>query len=555
MISKLRPFYSIGILILGISLFFNSCEKEHITTEENTQSKYKLSRVYNEDIQGNISVSQKLDAIAETLQHTEKNAQGRYNGVVFDLNLNEATYIEAQDGSYHSYTFSIGNDQINYNINNMVLSSHDNQEYEAFFVTYELNEQERAQIDNGQYIDLSQKTVVEAFDTSQLNVYEQKSGGTLFVTYETDCTCHETHADEGCTHPNIITEVYSFGNGSGGGGGSSSSNLGAGDGAPSGTGNLNTGGGGIVSSGSSTRHPSFVTSPINPDGSSSVASILTNFLQPELTTAQSNWINNPNNADTVQSLFDYLQDNESSAEARSFVLAMIDFYITDNWKDLLRQAVANGITSTAELTHKIYKKLSEIANDYPASISYINDVVDEFKEIADDAFDTDPQTMDWFDLFGIWLFELGDYDQDTINFDGDDTTTESLKQQEGVNQARQLALNKINNNDLDDPSVSNPWTYGQGEFYDGMQNGNMATSFMGSYITNVTITQNNDGSYTLTFEVTNTSSWDSATRLRIDNDGDGIHDGVFDNTTRNNQNTINLGGNINQIWTWTETVN
>ena len=186
-------------------------------------------------------------------------------------------------------------------------------------------------------------------------------------------------------------------------------------------------------------------------------------------------------------------------------------------------------------------------------------MVNEFRAIANEVFDTNPQTLNWEDLFGIWLFELGNYSiisgVETIEFDNGDITTTSLKQQEGVNEARQEALSKIANGDLTDPTVSHGWVYGQGEFYDGMQNGNIATSFLGSYTTDIDIVQYINGTYGLTFTVTNPSTWESATRLRIDNDGNGSHDGIFDNTNRNDPTTINLGGNINQTWTWTEIIN
>lgn len=283
-----------------------------------------------------------------------------------------------------------------------------------------------------------------------------------------------------------------------------------------------------------------------------------NYLAKEISTRlglfaqEEDWLEGLDEDPFVENLHMFL-DNDNSLEATLIGKEIISFYKESNWKTILRQAVANGITSTAEVMHKIYKKLSQIAQQYPSSISYINIVVDEFREIAEEEFDTNPQTLDWLDLFGIWLFELGQYPQNTINFDGNDTTTESLKQQEGVNEARQLALNKIANNDLIDPTVSHPWTYGQGEFYDGMANGNIATSFLGSYGTNITITQNTDGSYTLTFTVSNPSTWESATRLRIDNDNDGNHDGIFPN--KNRGDGIHLGGTINQTWIWTEIVN
>lgn len=56
--------------------------------------------------------------------------------------------------------------------------------------------------------------------------------------------------------------------------------------------------------------------------------------------------------------------------------------------------------------------------------------------------------------------------------------------------------------------------------------------------------QNTEGSFTLNFTVSNPSTWSSATRLRIDNDGDGTHDGIFPNKPRGKG--IHIGGNFNQ---------
>ena len=131
-------------------------------------------------------------------------------------------------------------------------------------------------------------------------------------------------------------------------------------------------------------------------------------------------------------------------------------------------------------------------------------------------------------------------------------TTNQLRNQEGVSQARQIAKNKIQNGIY--TITNHPWIYGQTQFYDGMSNGNLVTAFLGSYNTKVTIVNTSNGFF-LNFNVTNSSTWDSATRFRIDNDGDGIHDGIFPNTSRSNQNDLSMGGTFNQSWNWSEPVN
>lgn len=51
--------------------------------------------------------------------------------------------------------------------------------------------------------------------------------------------------------------------------------------------------------------------------------------------------------------------------------------------------------------------------------------------------------------------------------------------------------------------------------------------------------------YQFEFSVSNPSTWESATRLRIDNDNDENHDGIFSNKTRGNG--IHFEGNLTRI--------
>ena len=167
------------------------------------------------------------------------------------------------------------------------------------------------------------------------------------------------------------------------------------------------------------------------------------------------------------------------------------------------------------------------------------------RTVADTLTDTNPNTCDWTDLFNMWLFELGD---NPMLISEAATTIESLKQQEGYLEAKTMAINKINNGDF---SITNKtWQYGQGEFYTGMQNGNIATSFLGTYTISITTSLNSTGDRIITIKISNPSSWASATRLRIDNDGDGNHDEIIPSKSRGTG--INLGGNFKQNWEWTE---
>ena len=212
--------------LFGISFFLTNCEKETFEIEQTPNSKYSLSRIDLKQIQKNEALIEKIGSIKNSLKKTKSNSQARYQNVQFNLNLNFATYIEATDGSYHSYSFYIENDENNYNINNIVLSSTENNEYEADLVRYSLTEGERNQIDNGIEIDLIDKTTIESFDINQINMYGR--GGTCVVLVPVDRveSCSAGHNVSSCSTSccggcyDTVYEWQSVDCGGGGGGAS-----------------------------------------------------------------------------------------------------------------------------------------------------------------------------------------------------------------------------------------------------------------------------------------------------------------------------------------------
>ena len=183
--------------------------------------------------------------------------------------------------------------------------------------------------------------------------------------------------------------------------------------------------------------------------------------------------------------------------------------------------------------------------------------LDELKEHINPMVESDPNKMDWEDLFTMWLFELGASNMDinmennNINFVfGDDAkTTKDLQVQEGVLEARNKAIINIRDGSFTD--VDHTWSYDVNEFLDGVITMNTATSFLGSYYTEVKIHDNHDGTYRLDYRVSNISGWESATRLRVSHDHE-YHDGIIPNCDRNSG--VGLGGTISETWTWSETI-
>lgn len=232
----------------------------------------------------------------------------------------------------------------------------------------------------------------------------------------------------------------------------------------------------------------------------------------------------------------------------------IDSFI-DDLTTLLKQSFTNLVAGSAEIAHEIYEKVSNFLQQHPGATDTIRDYMREVEGYV--KVETDPNKMTWIDLFNIWLFERETSnmcrDQNgnlVFTFEDNAQTTKDLQTQEGVLQARDKAIAQIKDGNLSD--VKSSWTYDVDEFIDGVTNMNTATSFLGSYNTEVEIIDNHDGTYTLNYAVENPTGWESGTRLRVDHDGDNIHDGIIPNCERGDG--VGLGGTIREIWTWSETI-
>ena len=217
--------------------------------------------------------------------------------------------------------------------------------------------------------------------------------------------------------------------------------------------------------------------------------------------------------------------------------------------DPIKKSISKAITTSAEYAHALYNSAASIVQSHPQWIPMVNRSLSSIKKGVEKVTDMNPKTMGWLDLTNIWLFELGNTSEYT--FGPDANTTKQLMNQEGVSQARETAYNNIKKGKFD--IINHPWRYNPEQFYEGVTEGNAVTSFLGSYTTTVNIIPGkHDGEFILNFEVKNTSSWESATRLRKDNDGNGNNDGIIPSKERGLG--IRLGGNLRQTWRWSETI-
>ncbi|MCL6296566.1 hypothetical protein [Jejuia spongiicola] len=223
---KLKNLFKIGILIFGISLLTN-CQKQNDDlqeTEQDNNSKYLLTRYKQKEFKDNTKLINKLSSLKEKTKKSNVSSKSKDNSSKIDLDLSEATYIEDLENDYHSYTFSIYNEEENFNIKNIVISLSEDGSYEAFIVTYYLTEEEKQIIDQGLYINLDDNMSIESLDIDQINMMSRGGSGgcTVFVTTEVNCSCHsdENHEEAACGHPDIVTQSYRIPSCHDGGGGS-----------------------------------------------------------------------------------------------------------------------------------------------------------------------------------------------------------------------------------------------------------------------------------------------------------------------------------------------
>jgi hypothetical protein len=208
----------------------------------------------------------------------------------------------------------------------------------------------------------------------------------------------------------------------------------------------------------------------------------------------------------------------------------------------LKQTIVNTITASAE---DIYIFFAIHPSLYSGStLSAENLIADNLHKIGAYTVNTDTKTMSWSDLFSAWLIEEGGT---TFNFGPDDLTTQDIKQEPGVAQARGAVKAQIAQGTF--TGYNKLWSYGVNQFINSFSAYHTAIteSFVGSY--NVKVAKLEDGK--LQFTVDNDTDWESGTRLRKAASPNGSHQGIIPSRTRNDPG-IHLGGTIHETWTWTE---
>ena len=231
--TKILQQYMMRFLLIGVFILLVNCQKEDqsINTIHAVESNLKIKKTSQFKIQDQPEVRKKINEIESRIR-LEKQTQSKdvyFEDYDFRINTNDCTYIENDDGSYHSYTFPLyrtNNDNL---LENLLISLQPDGSYKAFLVTYFFSEHQKEQLLNNQEIignydfsfsDLENISFDTIFDKTTFN--EQTGCWESSTTYHTNPEGSWEY--EGyCPHPNgycsvtTITSVFGCHNSGGGG--------------------------------------------------------------------------------------------------------------------------------------------------------------------------------------------------------------------------------------------------------------------------------------------------------------------------------------------------
>ena len=74
--------------------------------------------------------------------------------------------------------------------------------------------------------------------------------------------------------------------------------------------------------------------------------------------------------------------------------------------DYLKQSLVTVVAETAELAHEVYNKVVPLLLEHPDAIKTLQEYLDELKEHINPMVESDPNKMDWEDLFTFVMLHL-----------------------------------------------------------------------------------------------------------------------------------------------------
>ncbi len=165
----LKNYLKLGILLFGISFLFINCEKDYIENfQEEIIPKLIVTIVDFSDVESNRKAFSKIEHIINPKNEATKNSKDTItsNEYGFSINTDYVKLIEI--GDYHSYTFQVIRKEDNGLFENLVISLNDEGNYDLLIISYDLTENELANLIFGNPIDLTNKITQTIIDDESI---------------------------------------------------------------------------------------------------------------------------------------------------------------------------------------------------------------------------------------------------------------------------------------------------------------------------------------------------------------------------------------------------
>jgi hypothetical protein len=247
--------------------------------------------------------------------------------------------------------------------------------------------------------------------------------------------------------------------------------------------------------------------------------------------------------------------------------------LSSNWptlealKQKVKHWISKGIYTTAKYTRDyIVIPMNTYAINNPNKVNWLNEnMIDKIRiDAVAPIVNFNPNTMNWGDLFNIWLFELtpisglsntiffSDYSNVVNGNDIYNPATNAVKNfPKGNPSILPLIQSGLANGtfNVGSPPLVGFFNYDVSAFYSTISDVNIGIQMLGSYPITATVLTKSGNTATVQFTINNNLSWESATRFIKGTNG---NIGMIDNTAVGEG--LHLGGTITNIYTWTETI-
>lgn len=339
------------LLFLFAMLFLVGCSKDTYEESSQNQNETNISHVKFKDLQvsTNKNLSQMVNSVVEYRKSSKTNKLV-YNEI-YDFYIDEENGIYVNINGKESYTFPIYKLQSDGTVENLVFNEKENGEFSIILADYSLTKEQLDDLNHS-----FSENDVQYYDMSKFGVSELVCVDIITTVYG---QCNHTHSNNYTCGPKIVTQSYCNWESTGGGvgydgggdtGGSGGSNTG-GSGDTSGGSSGGGSGGGVVTSPNSgltsaqyqflsqlndlTASETFYTfdettynNILNYVESNNTNNLLINSIAYFLNNTNTLWLSNQS-AQTQQSIFNYLIENNFTTPSKNFIDGVINVLINE----------------------------------------------------------------------------------------------------------------------------------------------------------------------------------------------------------------------------------